>query len=115
MKYYVKNKSLTVAILDYNEKTDLYSMEIVVPEGFLGPRQKVFFTDTMCRSWMDSRLTPEYQKGYEDFCARCGVDINDPKHRIKMFFGIKGANVRDTMWVTQNDSDTYEDSPHWGL
>lgn len=122
MKHWnVYNMDNKVADLYYDENKDLFSMDIIDTGRWQDMLPKVFFTDKMVRDWIERRLTPEYQGGYDDFLRRAEeftgmkFDKSDRNYRIKLFFALKGANAKDEIWVTDKDNVTYEDSPHYDL
>lgn len=113
--WYLKQEGTTIGVLSYDDEYKHYSLDVSRPDLFMGHLEKCFLNDAMVRRWMEKRLTPEYQGGYLKWVESLGIDPNAPDHREQLFFRTKGANIQGSMWVTENESDGFEESPYFGL
>lgn len=107
--YYLREQNILIAILHHDEDKDLFSMEIENPKLFTGRLDKLFMTDNMVRKWMESRLTPEYQKGYAEIMVAFGLDTTKKDHRWQLFLYTRGCNIKDKMWLALSEDEKYED------
>ena len=114
-KWYLKFLEHNVGVLIYDEEKDMYSLDISRPDYFKGRLEKCFLNDAMCRNWMESRLTPEYQQGYQLKMKKLGLNPEDPSHRMELFFLTKGCNINDGMWLADHEDDSIELAPFYGL
>lgn len=112
-EYYVKNVDTLCAYIRYNEETDKFSMEIIDPIPINALSLKVCLNDKMTRDWIDKRVTPTYQKGYEELVSKSGFDVNDKDHRLKMFFKHRGTNAKDLTWISESLDESFEGSYLW--
>lgn len=109
--YYIKHRDTLCAIMEYDDEKDLYSMNIVDLNLFHGYAPKVFLVDALVRKWIEKRLTPPYQKGYAEKMEKLGLDINDPDHRIKLFFLTRACVCDDLCWLAYSEDEPFENSP----
>ncbi len=112
-EYKVYMDELEIGYIQHDREKDLFSMVIERPDLFPDRLDKLIFTDEKVRQWIESRLTPEYQKGYDEFVSKTGVDISSPNHRWELFVATHGANVKDRLWVSFSEEQKYETHCPW--
>jgi len=113
--WYLKFMGHTIGELLYYPESDEYCLDVSRPDMFKGRLEKCFLNNEMCRRWMLSRLTPEYQGGYREKIIRWGLNPDDPAHRIQLFFLSKAGNMRDGMWIADNEKDDTDKAPFYGM
>lgn len=110
-KYYIKNRSKVCAVLTYDDEKDLFAINITERYLFRGYAPKMFLTDELTRKWINKRLTPEYQSGYEKILKKLDININDPDHRMQLFFKTRACKGDDTCWLAFTEDEPWESSP----
>lgn len=59
--------------------------------------------------WIENRVTPGSQKGFNKLVAHLGIAEDSEIIFIELLIATKGVNVKDRLWLTDNEFD--ENSP----
>lgn len=105
MVYYLKHYDILVGIIDLGRKV----MEIEKPNLFADKMEKLVVMGKDLDRWIEKRVTPGSQKGFNKLIEHLGIDENDPNLFRELLIKTKGVNVKDRLWLTEDEFD--ENSP----
>ncbi|MGL5084320.1 MAG: hypothetical protein ACRC68_01135 [Clostridium sp.] len=105
MIYFLKHYYTLVAIIDLNRKV----MEIEKPNLFTDRMDKLVILGSDLDKWIENRVTPGSQKGFNKLVAHLGIDENSESIFTELLIATKGVNVKDRLWLTNDEFD--ENSP----
>ncbi|MBU3108557.1 hypothetical protein [Clostridium gasigenes] len=105
MIYYLKHYDTLVAIIDLDRKV----MEIEKPNLFTDRMDKLVVLGSDLDKWIENRVTPGSQKGFNKLVAHLGIAEDSEIIFIELLIATKGVNVKDRLWLTDNEFD--ENSP----
>lgn len=106
MLYYLKHYETVVACIDLDRKV----MEIDKPELFADEMNKLAIMGSDFDKWVEHRVTPGSQKGFNRLVEHLGIDKDSPTIFEELLLKTKGVNVKDRLWLTD---DEYNDNSPW--
>ncbi len=106
MLYYLKYYDVVVATLDLNRRL----MEIDKPNLFTDKMDKLVIMGNDFDKWVEHRVTPGSQKGFDRLVDHLGIDKNSPNLFVELLIKTKGVNVKDRLWLTD---DEFDDKSPW--
>ncbi|MBB6713134.1 hypothetical protein [Clostridium gasigenes] len=84
-------------------------MEIEKPNLFTDRMDKLVILGSHLDKWIENRVTPGSQKGFNKLVAHLGIDESSESIFIELLIATKGVNVKDRLWLTEDQFD--ENSP----
>lgn len=101
MLYYLKYYDIVVAVLDLDRRL----MEIDKPNLFTDKMDKLVIGGTDFDKWVQSRVTPGSQKGFDKLVEHLGIDRDSQSLFEELLIKTKGVNVKDRLWLTNDELD----------
>ena len=111
--YWLKYEDVITANIEYDIVHNLFSMEAIRPDLFFDRLDKLFFTDKKFREFVEKRITPRYQGGFNEIVEKLDLDLNDPELSWHMFVKTRGANVKDKTWLALREDESREEGDPW--
>ena len=107
---FLKYHDITVGLLNV-ENNIPKQLEILRPDLFFDKYTKnILFGDELIE-WIKERVRPNAQVGLNKILKSLNIDDSDSMWYWELFLKTKGMNVKDRLWVTENE---FYDSP-WDL
>lgn len=109
--YYLKYYNTTVGVL-HTENGKPTNLELDRPDLFFDKINKVFFTKKETESWIRNRVIPNSQRGLDKILKQYNISNDDEFWWWKLFLSTKGMNVKDRLYITD---DEYDFSNPWDM
>ena len=108
-RYFIRYIDTFIGIM-WHKDDGTYDVQLVKPQMLHTPRRKrSFMTDEEVRYWLSERATERANPDFVPRCLRFGVNPNDAEARMKLALATYGLNVRDYIWFSENEDDTFKD------
>lgn len=107
--YYLEYYNTIVAEVDIENK----HIEIIKPDLFFDRYNKVNIAGEEFDRWVNNRVRPQSQRGFNDFVNDLGLDLNSPTLNLDILIKTRALNAKDKLWLAYKDEEDYETCSPW--